>query len=86
MYGPDLVVGPQAANVDLANTYLDRVAGGAWRPDRNMEVTILDGDNSNQDQAYLTHVPEPGSVLLLVAGLTALVLVRRGGARFSRTS
>ena len=82
--GPELQVGPPGPNTALAETYLDDVARGIWRPDPRMEVTVLSGGGSNQDQAYLTAVPEPESLAMVGSGLLALGVLRL--RQFSRTS
>ena len=35
-------------------------------------VAVLAGDGKNQDQAYLTAVPEPASMAVMAAGLVGL--------------
>jgi len=82
--GPELQVGPPGPNTALAETYLDDVARGIWRPNPRMEVTVLSGGGSNQDQAYLTAVPEPESLAMVGSGLLALGVLRL--RQFSRTS
>jgi hypothetical protein len=86
--GPELQVGPPGPNTALAETYLDNVARGVWHPDPRMEVTVLSGGGLNQDQAYLTAVPEPESLAVVGAGLLALgaLRLRPWAWKFSQTS
>ena len=75
--GTGLSVSAPANVLSLANSYLSNVATGAWKADPRMGVAVLAGGGSNQDQAYLTAVPEPASVAVVAASLLGLGLVRR---------
>lgn len=76
-YGADLTVSGPASVVSQANTYLSNVNNGTWKADPRMGVAVLAGGGTNQDQAYLTAVPEPASAAAMAAGLVGLGLVRR---------
>ena len=76
-YGSALTVTASADVLALAGTYVANVGGGSWSADPTMQVAVLAGNGSNQDQAYLTAVPEPASVAALAAGLFGMGLLRR---------
>lgn len=76
-YGAGLAVSAPADVSRLADKYLAKVADGTWTADPTMRVAVLGGGGSNQDQAYLTAVPEPASLAVMAAGLVGLGWARR---------
>ena len=76
-YGSDLTVTSQNASVlSKADDYRQQVSSGAWQADRTMALAFLNGGGGNQDQIYLSKVPEPTTIALLGAGLLGLCGVR----------
>ena len=76
-YGAALsITGPNGA-IALANQYLDNVAANRWTADPSMQVAVLDGQGITQSQAYLSPVPEPATIAVLVVGLVGLAASRR---------
>ena len=61
----------------LAATYLSNVNSGTWKADPRMQVSVLAGNGHNQDQAYLSRVPEPATLAVLGVGLLGFVAIRR---------
>ena len=79
-YGSALTVTASADVLALASTYIANVgSGGSWSADPTMQVAVLAGNGSNQDQASLTAIPEPASMAVLAAGLFGMGLIRRRG-------
>ncbi len=76
-YGSNLTVFGPAGVMSQAQTYLDNVKNGTWKADPRMGVAVLARDGNNQDQAYLTAVPEPASMAVVATGLIGLGLIRR---------
>ena len=76
-YGKNLSVSAPEDVSRLANKYLSMVSNGTWAADPTMRVAVLSGGGVNQDQAYLTPVPEPASVAMVAASLIGLGLIRR---------
>lgn len=76
-YGAGLTVSAPGSVSGLANGYLLKVADGGWKADPTMRVAVLAGGGTNQDQAYLTPVPEPASIAMVAAGLVGLASLRR---------
>ncbi len=76
-YGSDLTVSGPTGVMSQAKIYGDNVSNGTWKADPRMGVAMLAGGGNNQDQAYLTAVPEPASMAAMAAGLVGLGLVRR---------
>ncbi len=76
-YGSHLTVSAPEDVSKLADKYLSRVSNGTWAADPTMRVAVLSGGGVNQDQAYLTPVPEPASVAVVAASLIGLGLIRR---------
>lgn len=60
-----------------ATGYIQNVTTGSWAADPTKTVALLAGNGANQDQIYLTAVPEPASVGLLGFGLLGLLVMRR---------
>ncbi len=82
-YGSAVSVSSWTPGVDaLATTYVTNVQNETWQADPNTVVSVLHGAG-NQDQAYLTNVPEPAGMAVLVTGLIGVGLIgrRRASAR-----
>ena len=76
-YGSDLIISGPKDVMSQAKIYGDNVSNRMWKADPRMGVAVLARDGNNQDQAYLTAVPEPASMAAMAAGLIGLGLVRR---------
>jgi len=76
-YGDDLTVYAPSHVSSLANDYLSKVDRGTWAADPTMRVAVLAGGGVNQDQAYMTSVPEPATMAVVATGLIGLGLIRR---------
>lgn len=75
-YGNAVSISSSQGVNDLARTFVNNVQSGAWVADPNTTVTVLHGAG-NQDQAYLTNVPEPASMAMLVTGLIVVGMIGR---------
>ena len=81
-YGSAVSISSAQSVNDLAATYVNDVTNGTWLADPTTAVSVLHGEG-NQDQAYLTNVPEPASMAMLVTGLigTGMIVRRRASAQ-----
>ena len=76
-YGDALTVYAPSHVSSLADDYLSKVNKGTWMADPTMRVAVLAGGGANQDQAYMTSVPEPATMAVVATGLIGLGLIRR---------
>jgi hypothetical protein len=55
--------------VNLANTYLGNVTGGSWTAKSGYALnTLVSINGANQEQLFLTAVPEPATWAMMIAG------------------
>ena len=83
-YGNNVSVTPDDSAVNgLATTYLADLSDAAWTMPSGYalnEITPANGE-VNQSQVYLTEVPEPASVMVLMMGMLGVTLRRRQVSR-----
>ena len=70
-YGSALTVSGNDTVTNQASTYLGNISSGLWQADPSMQVLKLDGNGSNQSQAYLARVPEPATLAYSAPGYWA---------------
>ena len=76
-YGRDLTVTSQSTTVlSKADSYIASLTSGAWKPDATKTVAFLNGNGIDQNQIYLTAVPEPATVSILGLSLAGLLALR----------
>ena len=73
-YGSAVSISSSQGVDDLAKTYVSNVQNGTWQADSKTAVSVLHVAG-NQDQAYLTNVPEPAGMGMLVAGLIGIGII-----------
>lgn len=76
-YGHGLTISAASDVLSLANTYVGNVSNGSWKADPTMTVAVLSGAGVTQDQAYLTAVPEPASIVLFASSLLGAGLIHQ---------